>query len=102
MRKYNLKHDFSNPVWITCTRDITLEPPPPPEKVPLWKTIRPKKKHVLPTDEPLRKTFMCFKINSRIENFHLKLAQLLNQTNGLNLNLLISVTKPNQQYQRNF
>ena len=31
LRQYNLNHDFSNPVWITCTRDIPLNPPPPPE-----------------------------------------------------------------------
>lgn len=54
LRKYNLNHDFSNPVWITCTRDISLNPPPPPEKLPVWKTIRQKKKHVVPSDEPIR------------------------------------------------
>jgi hypothetical protein len=54
LRKYNLNHDFSNPVWITCTRDITLNPPPPPEIIPVWKTIRQRKKHILPSDEPIR------------------------------------------------
>ena len=38
LRKYNLNHDFSNPVWITCTRDVPLNPPPPPEKIPVKKT----------------------------------------------------------------
>jgi len=54
LRQYNLNHDFSNPVWITCTRDITLNPPPPPEIIPVWKTIRQKKRHVVPSDEPIR------------------------------------------------
>ncbi|CAF0778069.1 unnamed protein product [Brachionus calyciflorus] len=53
LRKYNLNHDFSNPVWITCTRDVPLNPPPPPEKIPVWKTIRQKKKHLVPSDEPI-------------------------------------------------
>jgi hypothetical protein len=53
LRKYNLNHDFSNPVWITCTRDISLNPPPPPDKIPVWKTIRQKKKHIVPSDEPI-------------------------------------------------
>lgn len=55
LRQYNLNHDFSNPVWMTCTRDISLNPPPPPEVIPVWKTIRQKKKHVVPSDEPIRK-----------------------------------------------
>ncbi len=55
LRKYNLNHDFSNPCWITCTRDIPLNPPPPPEIIPVWKTIRQRKKHVIPSDEPIRK-----------------------------------------------
>jgi hypothetical protein len=54
LRKYNLNHDFSNPVWLTCTRDIPLEPPPPPEKIPVWKTIRQRKKVIVPSDEPIR------------------------------------------------
>ena len=55
LRKYNLNHDFSSPVWITCTRDVTLNPPPPPEKVPVWKTIRQRKKLIVPSDEPISK-----------------------------------------------
>lgn len=58
LRKYNLIHDFSNPVWITCTRDVPLNPPPPPEKIPVWKTIRQKKKHTIPSDEPISKIFV--------------------------------------------
>lgn len=57
LRKYNLIHDFSNPVWITCTRDVPLNPPPPPEKIPVWKTIRQKKKHIVPSDEPISNLF---------------------------------------------
>lgn len=54
LRQYNLNHDFSNPVWVTCTRDISLNPPPPPEVIPVWKTIRQRKKNVVPSDEPIR------------------------------------------------
>jgi hypothetical protein len=53
LRRYNLSHDFSNPAWITCTRDVPLVPPAPPEQVPLWKTIRQRKRHVVPCDEPV-------------------------------------------------
>lgn len=55
LRKYSLNNDFSNPVWVTCTRDIPIDPPPPPEKIPLWKTIRPRKKpNTVPSDEPIQ------------------------------------------------
>lgn len=53
LRKYNLYYNWSSPMWITCTRDIPERPPPPPEKIPVWKTIRQRKKHVLPSDEPI-------------------------------------------------
>jgi hypothetical protein len=58
LRKYNLNHDFSNPVWITCTRDKPLQAPPPPEVIPVWKTIRQKKKYVVPSDEPVCKLLL--------------------------------------------
>ena len=40
-------------MWITCTRDIPVHPPAPPEKIPVWKTIRQRKKHTVPSDEPV-------------------------------------------------
>ena len=53
LRLYNLNHDHSNPAWLICTRDMPLHAPAPPAKIPVWKTIRQRKKHVLPTDEPV-------------------------------------------------
>jgi hypothetical protein len=38
---------------LTSIRDIPLEPPPPPEYVPPWKLIRPRKPKVLPHAEPV-------------------------------------------------
>jgi hypothetical protein len=69
LRQYNLNHDLSNPCWIICTRDIPLDPPPPPEKVPVWKTIRQRKKYVLPSAEPICKIFQKLKYNFLLHFF---------------------------------
>ncbi|CAF3367996.1 unnamed protein product [Rotaria sp. Silwood1] len=53
LRHYNLNDTFSTSVLLTSIRDIPLEPPPPPEYVPPWKLIRPKKPIVLPHAEPI-------------------------------------------------
>ncbi|CAF3372079.1 unnamed protein product [Rotaria sp. Silwood1] len=53
LRRYNLNDTFSTSVLLTSIRDIPLEPPPPPEYVPPWKLIRPKKPIVLPHAEPI-------------------------------------------------
>lgn len=55
LRKYSLNHDYSHPMWITCTRDKPLTPPPPPDVIPKWKTIRQRKKYLVPSDEPVCK-----------------------------------------------
>ena len=44
---------YPHPVFVTQTRSCPLEPPPPPEIVPAWKQIRPRKKKVAPSDEPI-------------------------------------------------
>ncbi|CAF4085833.1 unnamed protein product [Rotaria sp. Silwood2] len=53
LRHYNLNDTFSTSVLLTSIRDIPLEPPPPPEYVPPWKLIRPKKPIILPHAEPI-------------------------------------------------
>ncbi|CAF1130028.1 unnamed protein product [Rotaria sp. Silwood1] len=53
LRRYNLNDTFSTSMLLTCIRDLPLEPPPPPEYVPAWKLIRPKKTKVLPHAEPV-------------------------------------------------
>ena len=54
LRRYNLNETFSTSMLLTSIRDIPLEPPPPPEYVPQWKLIRPKKPKVIPHAEPIR------------------------------------------------
>ena len=56
LRRYNLNDTFSTSMLLTSIRDIPLEPPPPPECIPAWKLIRPKKPHVLPSAEPVGKS----------------------------------------------
>ena len=56
LRRYNLNDTFSTSMLLTSIRDIPLEPPPPPEFVPPWKLIRPKKPKVLPSAEPVGKS----------------------------------------------
>ncbi|CAF3652930.1 unnamed protein product [Rotaria sordida] len=53
LRRYNLNDTLSTSMLLTSIRDIPLEPPPPPEYVPPWKLIRPKKPIVLPHAEPI-------------------------------------------------
>ena len=53
LRRYNLNDTFSTSMLLTSIRDIPLEPPPPPEYVPPWKLIRPRKPKVLPHAEPV-------------------------------------------------
>lgn len=53
LRRYNLNETFSTSMLLTSIRDIPLEPPPPPEFVPSWKLIRPKKPKVIPHAEPV-------------------------------------------------
>ncbi|CAF4088818.1 unnamed protein product [Rotaria sp. Silwood2] len=53
LRRYNLNDTFSTSMLLTCIRDLPLEPPPPPEYVPAWKLIRPKKSKILPHAEPV-------------------------------------------------
>jgi hypothetical protein len=53
LRRYNLNDTFSTSMLLTSIRDIPLEPPPPPEYIPPWKLIRPRKPKVLPHAEPI-------------------------------------------------
>lgn len=53
LRRYNLNDTFSTSMLLTSIRDIPLEPPPPPENIPAWKLIRPRKAKVLPHAEPV-------------------------------------------------
>jgi hypothetical protein len=46
---------------LTSIRDIPLEPPPPPDYVPSWKLIRPRKPKVLPHAEPVGKKIVLKK-----------------------------------------
>lgn len=55
LRQNGLSHIYPHPVCISQTRSCPLEPPPPPEKIPAWKLIRPKKKKPAPSDEPVCK-----------------------------------------------
>jgi len=59
LRRYNLNDTFSTSILLTSIRDIPLEPlPPPPENIPPWKLIRPRKPKVLPHAEPVGKYYM--------------------------------------------
>lgn len=53
LRRYNLNDIFSTSMQLTSIRDIPLEPPPPPEYIPSWKLVRPRKAKVLPHAEPV-------------------------------------------------
>nr|XP_039251708.1 androglobin-like isoform X1 [Styela clava] len=53
LRKVGLSNLHPHPVLLTKTRDIPLKPPPPPPVIPRWKLIRPKKKKMTPSDEPI-------------------------------------------------
>ncbi|CAH1799230.1 unnamed protein product [Owenia fusiformis] len=73
LRQTGLSHMYPHPVLITQSRDCDLEPPPPPEKIPAWKLIRPRKKKPLPTDEPKEeevvKPIQCLEITSPFVNY---------------------------------
>ncbi len=58
LRRYNLNDTFSSSMLLTSIRDIPLEPPPPPEYVPPWKLIRPKKSKTLPHAEPFSESII--------------------------------------------
>jgi hypothetical protein len=44
LRQHGFSHCYPHPVLLTQTRSCPLQPPPPVEKIPAWKTVRPKKK----------------------------------------------------------
>ncbi|XP_067675678.1 androglobin-like isoform X1 [Haliotis asinina] len=74
LRQTGLSHLYPHPVWITQTRACPLEPPPPPEKIPAWKLIRPRKKKTTPSDEPVAepeppKPIQCVEITSPFVNY---------------------------------
>ncbi|XP_071138082.1 androglobin-like isoform X44 [Mytilus edulis] len=74
LRQNGLSHLYPHPVCITQTRSCPLEPPPPPEKIPAWKLIRPKKKKTTPSDEPVAepeppKPIECLEITSPFVNY---------------------------------
>ncbi|XP_033740802.1 androglobin-like isoform X8 [Pecten maximus] len=74
LRQNGLSHLYPHPVCITQTRSCPLEPPPPPEKIPAWKLIRPKKKKKTPSDEPVStpeppKPIQCIEITSSFLNY---------------------------------
>ncbi|XP_076445485.1 androglobin-like [Babylonia areolata] len=52
LRHNGLSHLYPHPVWIRQTRSCPLQLPPPPEVIPAWKLIRPRKKRECPTSEP--------------------------------------------------
>ena len=52
LRQSGLSHLYPHPVLVKQTRSCPLEPPPPPEQIPKWKLIRPRKKKTTPSDEP--------------------------------------------------
>lgn len=58
LRRYNLNDTFSSSMILTSIRDISLEPPPPPEYVPAWKLIRPRKAKILPHAEPFSESII--------------------------------------------
>ena len=44
LRDHGISHCNPHPVLLTQTRSCPLLPPPPVEKIPAWKTVRPRKK----------------------------------------------------------
>ncbi|KAL8623368.1 hypothetical protein ACOMHN_065902 [Nucella lapillus] len=74
LRQNGLSHQYPHLVCITQTRSCSMELPPPPEVVPAWKQIRPRKKKEQPTDEPKAeeeppKDIQCLEISSPFVNF---------------------------------
>jgi len=43
LRQHGISHCSPHPILLTQTRSCPLLPPAPPEKIPAWKTIRPRK-----------------------------------------------------------
>ncbi|XP_025099309.1 androglobin-like isoform X4 [Pomacea canaliculata] len=74
LRQNGLNHLYPHTVCVTQTRSCPLEPPPPPEIIPAWKLIRPRKKKPQPTDEPksepeVIKDIRCLEITSPFVNY---------------------------------
>ena len=44
LRDYGISHCSPHSILLTQTRSCPLLPPPPAEKIPAWKTVRPRKK----------------------------------------------------------
>jgi len=44
LREHGISHCTPHPVLLTQTRSCLLHLPPPAEKIPAWKTVRPRKK----------------------------------------------------------
>jgi hypothetical protein len=53
LRQVGLSQQYPHPVMVTQTRSCSLEPPPPPENIPAWKLIRPRRERKVPSDEPI-------------------------------------------------
>ena len=43
LREHGISHCTPHPVLLTQTRSCPLQLPPPAEKIPAWKTVRPRK-----------------------------------------------------------
>ncbi|KAH3725435.1 hypothetical protein DPMN_051268, partial [Dreissena polymorpha] len=74
LRQNGFSHLYPHPVLVTQTRSCPLEPPPPPEKIPAWKLIRPRKKKTTPSDEPIAtpeppKPIQCVEVTSPFVNY---------------------------------
>ncbi|XP_052808177.1 androglobin-like isoform X3 [Mya arenaria] len=74
LRQNGFSYLYPHPVLITQTRSCPLEPPPPPEKIPAWKLIRPRKKKTTPSDEPVStpeppKPIQCVEVTSPFVNY---------------------------------
>ncbi|XP_076467316.1 androglobin-like isoform X4 [Babylonia areolata] len=86
LRQNGLSHMYPHPVCITQTRSCPLEPPPPPEVIPAWKLIRPRKKKEPPTDEPKTapeppKEIQCVEISSPFVNYKVSPVPIPTDTN---------------------
>jgi len=59
LREYGISHCSPHPILLTQTRSCPLLPPPPAEKIPAWKTVRPRKK---PEDEQTKENRKILRI----------------------------------------
>ena len=57
LREHGISHCTPHPIHLTQTRSCPLQLPPPPEKIPAWKTVRPRKKPEDDQPEENRKIF---------------------------------------------